>query len=282
MNRISFPEDDPRFNVRVRLFGVGREEVMPPGFVSRRRGLSAFLCVMFHDPVLVELKGEEVEVLPGTIILWDRDRPHHFGNKNRKWNHSWVVFTGEEWERNWLPTVFEHPHRFENQEYLMECFSRLLREFQDFDKPDLPALSANIELLLREMLRENDPGYRSGVVEDPMKAARHWIAGNLRRKLPVRIIAQKAGLSPSRLQQLFRGHLGCSVQQFIERERLQEACYWLMHTGLRIGEIAEHTGFSDGFYFTRRFTKAFGRSPSQYRKLHYGEDSKPDSLPRTN
>jgi len=279
MNRIGFIEDDPRFNARIRLYGVGREEVMPPGYVSRRRGLSAFLCVMFHDSVLVEIMGEQVEVLPETMIFWDWNRPHHFGRTDRSWSHSWVIFAGEDCERDGMSAIFERPQRFEDPAYLLGCFSRLLREFECFDKPDLPALSANINLLLREMCREHETGYSPGGAEDPVRTARCWIAGNLKQKLPVGTVAKRVGLSPSRLQQLFRARLDCSVQQFIERARLQEARYWLMHTGLRISEIAEHTGFSDGFYFTRRFAKAFGRSPSQYRKLHYGDAGKSDSLP---
>jgi len=274
MNRIGFIEDDQRFNARIRLYGVGREEVMPPGYVSRRHGLSAFLCVMFHDAVEVEVMGELIEVLPETMILWDWDRPHHFGRTDRSWSHSWVIFAGEDFGRDWMRKIFERPQRFEDPACLLGCFSRLLREFDSFEKPDLPALSANVVLMLREMCREQETEYRPRGTADPVKAARNWIAGNLRQKLPVGTVAKHVGLSPSRLQQLFRARLGCSVQQFIETERLQEARYWLMHTGLRISELAEHTGFSDAFYFTRRFTKAFGLSPREYRKVHYGESGK--------
>ncbi|MFA7369576.1 MAG: helix-turn-helix domain-containing protein [Kiritimatiellales bacterium] len=280
MNRIGFTDDDPRFNARIRLYGVGREEVMPPGFVSRRRGHRGALCVLFHDPVEVEVMGELIKVLPETMIFWDWNRPHHFGNAERSWSHSWVVFSGEDFDKDWLRAIFERPQRFEDPAYLLGCFSRLLREFESFDKPDLPVLSANIQLLLREMCREHEPEYRPGGARDPVKAARRWITENLRQSLPVSGVAKHAGLSPSRLQQLFRARLNCSVQQFIEKERLQEARYWLMHTGLRISEIAEHTGFSSAFYFTRRFTKTLGLSPSEYRKVHYGEAGKPDALPK--
>ena len=60
-----------------------------------------------------------------------------------------------------------------------------------------------------------------------------------------------------------------SVQQFVERRRLEEACYWLMHSGQRIGEIALRTGYEDPFYFSRRFHRAFGESPSTYRRNRY-------------
>ena len=282
MNRIYFSEDDPRFDAHVRLLGVGRNEVMPPGFVSRQRGLPAFLCVLFHDPVLVEVMGGKTEVLPGTMILWDRNRPHYFGNRSSSWSHSWVVFSGEDCKYDWMDGAFEQPQQFENSTHLLGCFARLLREFQSFDKPDLPIISANIQILLREMCRNREHHERLGFIKDPVKTARRWVAQNLRQKLPVSVVAKRVSLSPSRLQQLFRSRLNCSVQQFIEMERLREARYWLTHTGLRISEIAEQTGFSDAFYFSRRFTKSFKLSPREYRKIHHGGTRRAVRLPRNN
>ena len=282
MNRIYFSEDDPRFDVHVRLHGVGRKEVMPAGFVSRQRGLSAFLCVLFHDPALVEVMGRRIKVPPGTMILWDSNRPHYFGNERSSWNHSWIVFSGEDCKHDWMHAVFEKPQHFENCTHLLGCFARLLREFQSFDKPDLLIISANIQLLLREMCRNHERHQYLGTIEDPLKTARHWIAQNLRHKLSVGVVAKRVSLSPSRLQQLFRAALKCSVQQFIETERLREARYWLTHTGLRISEIAELTGFSDAFYFCRRFTKAFKLSPREYRKIHHGDSRRATRLPRNN
>jgi AraC-like DNA-binding protein len=282
MNRIYFSDDDPRFDAHVRFFGVGRKEVMPPGFVSRQRGLPAFLCVLFHDPVLVELMGRRSEVLPGTMILWDSNRPHHFGNGSHSWSHSWVVFSGEDCKHDWMRAVFERPQHFKDSVHLLGCFANLLREFQSFDKPDLPIISANIQLLLREMCREQESHQQGGGTKDPVKTARRWVAENLRQELSVGVVAKRVSLSPSRLQQLFRSRLNCSVQQFVERERLREARYWLMHTGLRINEIAEKTGFSDAFYFSRRFTRAFGQNPREYRKINHGDGRKTFVLPRKN
>ena len=282
MNRIYFSDDDPRFNAQVRLFGVGRKEVMPSGLVSRRRGLPAILCVLFHDPALVEVMGRRIEVVPGTMVLWDSYRPHHFGNEKHSWSHSWVVFSGEDYKYDWMRAAFERPQQFKNSMHLLGCFARLLREFRSFDKPDLPIISANIQLLLREICREEKFRQQPGSTKDPVKTARRWVAENLRQELSVGVVAKRVSLSSSRLQQLFRSYLNCSVQQYIERERLREARYWLMHTGLRISEIAEQTGFSDAFYFCRRFTKAFRQSPRDYRKTHHGDSRRTFMLPRRN
>jgi len=267
MNRICFEEDDPRFNTHVRLLGVGAREVMPPGLISRSSGLPAYLCILFHDAVLADIMGSRIEILPGTIILWDKNRPHYFGHAKQCWSHSWVLFMGAEWDRDEMPPVFEKPQWFDNSTHLLTYFTSLLREFQDFDKPDIPIVAANIHILLREMSRMHEQKHQPDI--DHVRAASRWIVRNLRKNLSVSIIARQVGLSPSRLQQLFRTRLNCSIRQFIEGERLREARYWLLHTGLRLDEIAERTGFSDAFYLSRRFSKAFARSPRDYRNAHH-------------
>ncbi len=282
MERVSFAENDPRFGGGVRLLGAGCRETMPPGFVSRRQGLDAWLCVLFHDKVQVELAGNLVEAREGTLILWDKRRPHYFGRPDCEWRHSWVVFTGSEWTRSDLLGLFEQPQEFEECAYLTSCFANLVREFEEFDRPDLPVLAAHIQLILREMVRGLALTREPQPPNDPVKLACKFVDMRLAHELSVNGLAGHVGLSPSRLQQLFRARLGCSVRTWIEGRRLQEVCYWLMHSGLRIGEIAERTGFSDGFYLTRRFTLAFGESPSAWRRKRFGAPPGPDALPRKN
>lgn len=273
MNRLSFSETDPRFSDEVRIHGVGRRELMPPGFVSRRKGLPAYLLVLFHDRVAVELAGERIGLEPETAVLWNRNRPHVFGNLSQSWSHSWVVFSGMVWaeENAWWIPAFEHPRRVQRPDIYDGAFARLLREFNDMDRPCLPILVDNIRLMLHELDRELAVRADSRPPPDPVRDACRWIGANLARKITVADVAREACLSQSRIQQLFHTKHGCSVQSWIERYRLQETRYWLMHSGLNIGQIAQRTGFTDGFYLSRRFKKAHGQSPTEYRRSTFGE-----------
>ena len=284
MNRIAFDDDDPCFNEEVRLLGVGREETMPPGFVSRRQGLPAFLLVLFHDAAVAEVRGRRRSLEPGTMVFWDRDRPHLFGHATCPWSHSWVVFSGRAWndDHAWWNPLFEAPQRVQRDGFLVDGFGRLLREFIDMDRPSLPILADNIRLLLRELDREQGLATETGATADPLRAAGRWIGAHLNQRITVADVARRAGLSPSRVQQLFHARYGCSVQVWVERQRMQEVRYWLMHSGLNIGQIAARTGFADGFYLSRRFSKAFGMSPTAYRRKHFGEAPSGDPLPRHN
>ena len=284
MSRIAFAEDDSSFNDELRLHGVGHDETMPLGFVSRKQGLSAYLLVLFHDAVVVELGGHYSNVTAGSMVLWDRNQPHYFGHASRPWNHSWVVFSGSIWndDAEWMKPLFKSPQHFEDTPILEDGFSRILREFEAMDRPCLPIVAGNIRLLLRELGRGKDMALNAGLLLDPVRRAGRWITAHLKQKITVDEVARHAGLSASRLQQLFHAKHNCSVQVWVEQQRLREALYWLMHSGLNIGEIAELTGFADGFYLSRRFSKAFGQSPTSYRKQHYGEAPATNTLPTHN
>ncbi len=80
-----------------------------------------------------------------------------------------------------------------------------------------------------------------------------------------RRIAHLANLSYSQLFRLFKRHVGCSLQQYIELERFAHAKRLLAINRLSIKEIALQVGYENPLYFSRRFRKLAGISPSEYR-----------------
>lgn len=284
MNRIAFSEDDAAFTDEVRLLGVGVAESMPAGYVARRRGLDAFLLVLFHDTVTAELCGRRAELPAGSVVLWDRHRPHFFGRRGAEWIHSWVVFRGSVWSCDYdlLRPLCESPQTVRDPSVLVEAYRRVLREFVAENRPHLPLIVTNIQLILQEMGREQLRGRDTASRIDPLQRATRWVRAHLPERMTVADVCRHAGLSPSRLQELFRSREGCSIQVWVERQRLQEARYWLLHSGLSIAEIATRTGFAEGSYLSRRFTQAYGQRPSAYRRFQRESSDPVDSLPRRN
>lgn len=78
--------------------------------------------------------------------------------------------------------------------------------------------------------------------------------------------AAACGLSPSRLDGLFRAEVGQSPQQWLEHLRLSHARDLLLSTSLPIKLIAIAVGYSDQRHFATRFLKFFRQTPSQYRE----------------
>ncbi len=79
-------------------------------------------------------------------------------------------------------------------------------------------------------------------------------------------IAQKVSYSPFYATKKFREHTGMTLRDYIRMRKVSEAVLDLRNTDMRILDIAVKYGFSSQEAFTRSFSKAFGLTPSTYRK----------------
>lgn len=103
---------------------------------------------------------------------------------------------------------------------------------------------------------------------DPRVA--HAIArmeANLDSPEPIATLARNLGLSPRRLESLFRDTLDQSPAAYALTLRLAAARRLLTDTHHPLADIALRTGFSSGSTLSRAFNRAFGHPPSHLRKL---------------
>ena len=81
-------------------------------------------------------------------------------------------------------------------------------------------------------------------------------------------LAKVCHLSSSRLSHLFREQLDMTPLEFLEVERLERAKKLLELSTLTIQAVAAEVGFNSPFYFSRRFNRYMGLSPSAFRKRY--------------
>ncbi len=93
-----------------------------------------------------------------------------------------------------------------------------------------------------------------------------YIQQNLSMKLTISEIAEQVFVSPSTLTKNFKKELSLSVNHYIFDAVMSKASQLLLTGNLPILSISEELGFSDQFYFSRRFKEKFGKSPREYRK----------------
>lgn len=82
-------------------------------------------------------------------------------------------------------------------------------------------------------------------------------------------IAEFCHVSLSHLGRLFRENLHMSLQEYLIRYRLNKARELLSTTSLSIGEISVLVGYQNELNLLRAFKKAYGISPSAWRKQNY-------------
>ena len=102
-----------------------------------------------------------------------------------------------------------------------------------------------------------------------------YIEANLTGDLSLATLARVANFSPFHFHRIFRIIIGETLNQFIQRRRLEKAASFLLANATRsITEIALDCGFSGSSTFARAFKGTFGVSASEYRAAGCAGQSK--------
>ncbi|MEM6700348.1 MAG: helix-turn-helix transcriptional regulator, partial [Bacteroidota bacterium] len=83
--------------------------------------------------------------------------------------------------------------------------------------------------------------------------------------LKVEDITKQMAMGRSNLYAKLTAITGMPFNVYLRTLRLQKAQHLLTTTNLAISQIAYQVGFNNAKYFSTQFTKAFGRSPKQFR-----------------
>lgn len=101
----------------------------------------------------------------------------------------------------------------------------------------------------------------------PALRAAAYISEHYCEDLSLDSVAQAIFVSPSYLSGCFSQTMGRGFIDYLHHTRMEHAKDLLLHTNLKIYQIAEQVGYSDQKYFAQIFKKMTGRTPSEYRSL---------------
>ena len=84
-------------------------------------------------------------------------------------------------------------------------------------------------------------------------------------QLCISVVAEVFGFSESYFSQLFKEVVGTNFSTYVEKVRIEEACYLIREQRISIDEISRMTGYNNTHSFRRAFKKVMGVVPSEYR-----------------
>jgi ABC-type Fe3+-hydroxamate transport system substrate-binding protein len=79
-------------------------------------------------------------------------------------------------------------------------------------------------------------------------------------------LAKLAGLNPHYYMQLFKKKYGVSAIDYLTARRVEKAKEMLTRSDSQLRHVARRVGYSDEFYFSRKFKQQVGMSPTVYKK----------------
>ncbi|MGM7648160.1 GlxA family transcriptional regulator [Nocardia sp. JW2] len=106
--------------------------------------------------------------------------------------------------------------------------------------------------------------------ESTTSRARVWALNHLDRPLTLRVLAERAAMSPRTFTRRFRRETGMSPGAWLAAQRLIRARQLLEQTTLTVDQIAERAGFGTGASLRQHFARTLGTSPSAYRATFHG------------
>lgn len=93
-----------------------------------------------------------------------------------------------------------------------------------------------------------------------------YIEANLSNELTNTYLSSIVNLATNSFARLFRDSLNCSVQQYIQKKRIDAAIIFLHYSDLGIDDIASKCGYYDRSHFSKIFKRITGVAPVSYRK----------------
>ena len=97
------------------------------------------------------------------------------------------------------------------------------------------------------------------------KNIEEYLINNYDKKISLKTISGKIGLSPHHIEKVFKWEVGMTVFDYITRLRLEKAKELLRDVRYNVSEITGKIGYSDAAYFCRLFKKYTKLTPTKYR-----------------
>ncbi len=228
-------------------------------------------CV-YSDP-----QGNHTALEPGQLILIRADvhqnwhvPPHQSNKSSGQWAHLAFIFAPDVlWTRrlNYPDTISGHAILTPTPPALRKIRPALEQAVTYFRSSNLHRRELarcafeTALLLIHESLGAQAPP------QDPrLQRAIAFVEENFARPIAIADVARAASCSPSRLNTLFRAHLGQSIHSHLHHVRMTRSAYLLTHSTMSIKEIADQTGFDNAKYFMNCFRRAYKMTATRFRQ----------------
>ncbi len=236
--------------------------------INRDNGIPCYTFLHFYTPVEITINGTTIHTESNACILIEKDISNKiFSNIDmiHDWFHlddcsaqKWLAI-GLKFNTIYYPTSPENiTSNIRNIEYeyiVKKPFYEKIIENQ------IENLFINISRSLNTKLELLDQDNNKAIQRLRLEMFR-----TLKFNWTVKNMAEKINLSESHFFALYKKNYGLSPMRDLINARITAAKNLLMFTDRKISEIAEKTGYSNPYHFSRQFKQITGITPIAFRK----------------
>lgn len=206
-------------------------------------------------------KNEQIPVLPGIIMRYNKDETHRnihtrfpSTNLNIEINDSFL----EKYEL----TDRQFQSGFMKDPDLWFSLLKIFRELQVSDGSS----SDSIQSILLSVLAESCNG-ESSSTPPWVKLLHQILSDRWNEFISLSELSRELNMHPVTISKKFPDFFGCTLADYMRKIKIERAAYQFMNSSMPFAEIAYHCGFSDQSHLTRVFKSYTGYTPHRYRNL---------------
>jgi AraC-like DNA-binding protein len=126
---------------------------------------------------------------------------------------------------------------------------------------------ATINCLILSLLSKIPKGrWESSYLDKRILKTINFIENNIKEKLTNNKLADMINMAANSFARLFKENTAISLQQYIQKRRIEKALMMLHHSIMSIEEIASECGFFDRHHFSKVFKQVMKMSPVFYKR----------------
>lgn len=126
--------------------------------------------------------------------------------------------------------------------------------------------ASRLNILFSKLIDEHNKSTESNnSMNNIIEASKEYIKNHFSEDINVNDIANLFSISPTYFSKLFKKEVGIPPVVYINKYRIEKACYYFNNTDFTVKEVAELCGYSDPFYFSKAFKSIVGIPPKEYK-----------------
>lgn len=102
---------------------------------------------------------------------------------------------------------------------------------------------------------------------DMLQSLTSYIGDHYADQLTIEMLAKIACMGTTKLKRCFKTHYHCTIADYIQRVRIDQAEHLLAYTDLPVSEVAKAVGYTAAGHFAELFHRSKGTLPLEYRKM---------------
>lgn len=239
--------------------------------IYRPNGSASYLFLLLLSPMYFYINDEKILAKPGACLLYEPGFLQKY-QAIKEFYNSYVHFFCDEQEINRFSfprnRIFYPDNTDDINWYIKKIHNEyIIRPLHHNEMIHGLILQLMIDID-RDYLKSRHKEYTGSSLYSVFQSLRLQMLSYCQEEWTIDRMCRMVSLEKSQFYSYYNLFFNTSPKADLLNARIDKAKYLLTNEALTINQIAQVTGFSDIYHFSRYFKKLCGCSPSQFRELH--------------